>query len=123
MQQVNSDSIQKFQNLLLMSNQAKMSGTTMVIDKEPVNREERAWLYSYVRMTEKQNVREMVEKQRHQNTLYDKVNKFFARGVPLSYTKLQQSDLRSESETKSKKSRKAMRKKVSLRKLDTLRRK
>ena len=35
---VNSDSIQKFQNLLLSTQKAKMHGTTMVIEEVPAAR-------------------------------------------------------------------------------------
>lgn len=45
---VNSDSIEKFQHLLLSSNKAKMNGTTMVIEKDPQRMFDRHWLYAFV---------------------------------------------------------------------------
>ena len=48
MQIVNSDSITKFQNLLLASNQAKMEGNTMVIEPPPKSLYNNCWLYNFI---------------------------------------------------------------------------
>lgn len=45
---VNQDSIDKFQNLLISSNKAKMSGNTFVIDKQPVSQYDQCWLYNFI---------------------------------------------------------------------------
>ena len=67
---VNSDSIEKFHNLLLSTNKAQMCGTTLVIDKPPPSYFDKCWLYSFVQKIEKGNVQTMVEDQEHMNTLY-----------------------------------------------------
>ena len=48
MQIVNSDSIQKFQNLLLTSKHAKMEGTTMVIEAPAKSLYNNCWLFSFI---------------------------------------------------------------------------
>lgn len=57
---VNQDSIQKFQDLLVANQKAKMSGTTFVIEQQPKSRYDRCWLYNFVQETEKRNVSEML---------------------------------------------------------------
>ena len=51
MQVVNSDSIQKFQNFLLANDQAKMEGTTMVVDAPAKSLFNNCWLYNFVQQT------------------------------------------------------------------------
>ena len=58
---VNSDSIDKFHNLLLSSNKAQMHGNTLVIDKPPQSLFDQCWLYSFVQKVEKGNVQKMVD--------------------------------------------------------------
>lgn len=48
MQVVNSDSIQKFQNLLLSSEHAKMEGSTMVVNSPVKSLLNNCWLYSFI---------------------------------------------------------------------------
>lgn len=48
MQIVNSDSITKFQDLLISSNQAKMEGNTMVIEPPPKSFYNNCWLYNFI---------------------------------------------------------------------------
>ena len=73
MQIVNSDSITKFQNLLISSNQAKMEGTTMVIEPPPKSLYNNCWLYQFIQQTEKRNVTDLVVDQVHYNELFEKV--------------------------------------------------
>lgn len=73
MQIVNSDSITKFQNLLLASDNAKMHGTTMVIDPPAKSLYQNCWLYNFIQQTEKRNVQDLVVDQVHWNELIDKV--------------------------------------------------
>lgn len=60
MQIVNSDSITKFQNLLLASGQAGMQGNKMVIEPAPKSLYNNCWLYNFIQQTEKRNVSELV---------------------------------------------------------------
>ena len=45
---VNQDSIEKFQNMLISSNAAKMSGNKFVINKQPASKQERNFLYKFI---------------------------------------------------------------------------
>ena len=73
MQVVNSDSIQKFQNLLLSSDHAKMEGTTMLVEAPQKSLFNNCWMYSFIQQMEKRDVKELVIDQVHQNELMDKV--------------------------------------------------
>ena len=48
MQIVNADSIEKLQNLLLSTNQAKMQGDILVVDHPPESILKESWLYNFI---------------------------------------------------------------------------
>jgi len=45
---VNQDSIEKFQNLLVSTHNAKINGDTLVVEKQPKSKYDRCWLYNFI---------------------------------------------------------------------------
>ncbi len=81
---VNQDSIEKFQNLLLTTQKAKMLGSKLVVEEVPPSNYSSCWLYNFVQETASRPIKPMIEDQEHYNSLMSKVNKEFQLGAPLT---------------------------------------
>ena len=53
---VNQDSIEKFQNLLLVNDKGRVEGNKFIIDKEPKTKAEKYSIYNFIKEIEKRNV-------------------------------------------------------------------